>query len=177
MVRRTQRTKSQVGVQLINLTFQIATPRDALEKARREFGALQAAVADQDKTRIGDCLYNFAVSVYHVKDWVIEQPSSTYSKQDVEALVKATPALLVCRDVCNASKHRNIRNYSPDASSVLTSAPGFTLAVTSRGAGSAPTAPKFRLKIVTKDGRRLEVLALGSGALEAWDGFFQQHRL
>ena len=106
----------------MTLTFDLATARDALAKARREYQALEAAVIAEDKTRIGDSLYNFSVSVYHVRDWLIENPSSTYSKADVEAHIKTSTPLLVCRDLCNASKHRKIRRYKPNTSSVTSSA-------------------------------------------------------
>jgi len=160
----------------LTLTFQLNTPRDALAKAGRELGALQAAVVSQDMSRIGDCLYNFSVSAYHVKDWLVEDPSGACPKGDVEAFVKATPSLIVCRDLCNASKHRRIRKYVPDASSVTTSAPtSFTLAsAPSPAVGGRRNAP-FRVKVITADGRRLEVLALGADAIAAWERFFEQH--
>jgi hypothetical protein len=151
-----------------------------LAKAQREYQALEAAVIAEDKTRIGDCLYNFSVSVYHVRDWLIENPSSTYAKADVEAHIQASTHLLVCRDLYSASKHRNIRRYKPNTSSVTTSAaasPVTSFDVTTY-ITSAQRKPGFRVKAITVDRTRLEVLALGREAIAAWEAFFSfAHRL
>jgi hypothetical protein len=54
----------------MSLTFGLKTPHDLLEKARRELVALEGAAMTQDETEITDALYNFAVTTYHVKDWL-----------------------------------------------------------------------------------------------------------
>src|SRR5262245_23295321 len=138
------------------LTFALATAHDALAKAEREYAALESAVL-ADKTRIGDALYNFSVSVYHVKDWLIENPSPAYSKAAVEAHVKATPALLVCRDLCTASKHRKIRKYKPQTASVTASAVAALVMLLDikKYTASPQGRPTFRVKVITTDGRRL----------------------
>jgi len=162
----------------MTLTFQLKTPQDALAKAERDFAALRDAVAAQDETRIGDCLYNFSVSVYHVRDWLTEGSPPACSKHAVDGLIKATPALLVCRDLCNASKHRSIRKYVPIASSVLTSAPTSFVISTSPAPSLIRTVkPPFRVKVKTADGVKHEVLTLGAEALAAWHGFFKQHAI
>ena len=162
----------------MTLTFELATARDALAKAKREYQALEEAITTQDKTRIGDCLFNFSVSVYHVKDWLIENPSSAYSKSDVEAVVNATPSLLLCRDLCNASKHRKIKRYTPNASSVTASlSSALTVVNVNLMAKPGHRKPPFRVKVIAKDGKRLEVLSLARDATAAWDAFFQQHGL
>lgn len=162
----------------MTLTFELATARDALAKANREYRALEEAVTTQDKTRIGDCLYNFSVSVYHVKDWLIENPSAAYSKREVEAFVNVTPSLLLCRDLCNASKHRKIKRYAPNASTVTASLSS-ALTVVNINPSVKPSHRKstFRVKVITKDGRRLEVLSLARDATTAWDSFFQRYGL
>jgi hypothetical protein len=159
----------------MTLTFQLQTPRDALAKAKREFAGLQAAVAAQDLTRIADCLYNFSVSVYHVRDWLIQGVLPGCPKSSVEAFVKATPALMACRDLCNASKHRRITQYVPITSSVLTSATSFVLTTTPPKPTLQSTAAPFRVKVKMVSGQKFDVLTLGSDALAAWNSFFSQH--
>jgi hypothetical protein len=160
----------------VTLTFQLQTPRDALAKAHREFAALQAAVAAQDLTRIADCLYNFSVSVYHVRDWLIQGSPPACPKSTVDAFVHGTPALMACRDLCNASKHRHITQYVPVASTVLTSAPtSFVLTASPKPTLTRSTTPPFRVKVKMVNGQKFDVLTLGADALAAWDGFVKQH--
>jgi hypothetical protein len=174
------REDSSLGLYAMALTFALATARDALAKAQRDYAALESAVLDEDRTRIGDALYNFSISVYHVKDWLIENPSPAYSKAEVEAHVKASPSLLVCRDLCNASKHRKIRKYKPETASVTTSAVAAAYVTPldiKKYTSSAQRKPTFRVKAITVDGRRLDVLTLGRDAIAAWQAFFQRHGL
>lgn len=162
----------------MTLTFELETTRDALAKAHREYQSLESAITSQDRGRIGDCLYNFSVSVYHVKDWLVKIPSSTYSKSDVEDHIKANPSLLIWRDLCNASKHRKITKYQPNTDTVTTSA-NAVFAVPSLNLGfiSAGQKSTFRVKIITADKRRLEALALAREAISAWETFFRNHGL
>ena len=162
----------------MSLTFRLETPRDALAKAGREFAALQAAVAAQDETRVADCVYNFCVSVYHVKDWLTEGSPPACASSVVEVFIKGTPALLVCRDICNASKHKRIRKYVAVASSVLTSAPTSFFVVTPPAPSlTRITGSPFRVKVKMADGQKYDVLAVGSDALAAWEAFFAKHGL
>lgn len=50
-----------------------------------------------------DYLYAFCQNAYHLRDWL--QNSGTASRRDLDALMARTPALKLCRDVCNGSKH------------------------------------------------------------------------
>lgn len=50
-----------------------------------------------------DFVYAFCQSAYHLRDWL--QKSGAASQADLDALMRSTPALKLCRDVCNGSKH------------------------------------------------------------------------
>jgi len=157
------------------LTIELKTPKDALAKARREHQELAEAISCQDKTRIGDALYNFAVSVYHVKDWLIETPSAVYTKKDVEDYLKATPALTAFRDLCNSSKHHTIHRYTPEATDVTSSSmASYSLSMPKFLPFLFRRKLAFRVKIIMTDGRRLEAISLGKQALDAWDNFFNK---
>ncbi len=155
------------------LTFGLSTPRDLLDKAERDLSELETAAVTQDQTMIADALYNFAVTAYHVKDWLKSTPSSTYSPTDVEDFVRASAALSVCRDLCNAGKHLRLR-YEPTTETVEAS-------VNALPAEDVPlgwlNTPIYRVKIVHKDGSRHEAVSLALQALADWQRFFQQHNL
>jgi hypothetical protein len=81
-------------------------------------------------------------------------------------------------DLCNASKHRRIRKYVPIASTVLTSAPtSFVIATPPAPSLTRTLNAPFRVKVKLASGQKLEVLALGTDALAAWNTFFTQHGL
>ena len=50
-----------------------------------------------------DYIYAFCQNAYHLRDWL--QNSGTADQRDLDALMARTPALKLCRDVCNGSKH------------------------------------------------------------------------
>lgn len=66
--------------------------------------ALEALISDQIGHGDGeDFVYAFCQSAYHLRDWL--QESGAASQAELDALMKATPALKLCRDICNGSKH------------------------------------------------------------------------
>lgn len=50
-----------------------------------------------------DFIYAFCQAAYHLRDWL--QKSGAASQAELDALMNSTPALKLCRDVCNGSKH------------------------------------------------------------------------
>jgi hypothetical protein len=50
-----------------------------------------------------DYVYAFCQNAYHLRDWL--QNSGAASQRDLDELMARTPALKLCRDVCNGSKH------------------------------------------------------------------------
>jgi hypothetical protein len=50
-----------------------------------------------------DFIYAFCQAAYHLRDWL--QKSGAASQAELDALMASTPALKLCRDVCNGSKH------------------------------------------------------------------------
>jgi hypothetical protein len=66
-----------------------------------------AAAVDSGSPDAEDFLLAFFQSAYHLRDWLLN--SGTASKADLDAVVRATPALSLCRDVANGSKHLTLR--------------------------------------------------------------------
>jgi hypothetical protein len=155
----------------MSLTIGMSTPRDLLEKAERDLSALEGAAATQDETMIGDALYNFAVTAYHIKDWLKKHRSKSYAARQVEEYVNSSMALSSCRDICNAGKHATITQYAPTTEEVTASLGAVTEIVMP---GRLAT-PIKRVKIVRKDGSRHEAVELATRAIEDWKRFFDQH--
>ena len=152
----------------MSLTFGLNTPRDLLEKAHREFAILESAAMMQDETQVADALFNFAVTAYHVKDWLEHHFSRSRSAIDVDAYVARSPALLICRDLCNAGKHV-VLEYKAVTEAVLASSESTPAGLAPDGSRSAPV---YRVVVVRKDGSALDSVALAAQALDDWERFF-----
>jgi hypothetical protein len=165
----------------MSLPFELKSARDVLAKAVREFDVLRAAIMSQDKLKIGDALYNFSITAYHVKDWLIKQPGASYSEKDVEDFVKNDPALSTCRDLCNSNKHKNITKYIPDAIETTASAMSIIPIAGPSTFNQVPlhttSTPPFRVKVITSNGQRLEAVQLAEDVVHSWEAFFAKHGL
>jgi hypothetical protein len=145
-----------------------------LRKAKRDLARLQDALNLVDDEAASDALFDFGVSISSIRDWLVEHSSTTFSRADVDAMAK-TPALEVFRDIANGSKHRNIKKYEPDTLEVLTSAPSSREVVEFLGEDSVLNLTAPKLKAVTKDGYRHQVLQLATEALGMWEKFMDRH--
>lgn len=65
---------------------------------KRADAAINAGSADAE-----DFLLAFFQSAYHLRDWLLNSGATT--KVNLDALMHNTPALSLCRDVANGSKH------------------------------------------------------------------------
>jgi hypothetical protein len=74
-----------------DLFFGFTSPRDLLEKARRELERFKAAPSS-------DHAFNFFVTVYHIRDWAKAQGVPV-------AQLDADPDFELCRLACNQGKH------------------------------------------------------------------------
>lgn len=161
------------------IPFEINSPRDMLQKARRELEVLRAAVSAQDKQQIGDALYNFSVTAYHVKDWLIKQPGTSYTQKDVEDYIKNNQTLSICRDLSNGNKHKKITKYVPVTEETTASATSavISLSMLRHVLSLAKPNRPFRVKIITTDGKRLEVVQVCEDAVRVWESFLGKYKL
>ena len=80
---------------MIDSFLEFSSPRDMLEKAKREFKKMSAHL-DTDN------IFNFFVTAYHVKDWVENQDKA--SKADIRKFCNSADFQL-CEYICNKGKH------------------------------------------------------------------------
>ncbi len=85
--------------------------KDLLDKSLRELAKLQKAIDNSDEREIGDCVFNFFITNYHIKDWLIQ--SDNIDKKTVEKYIKNSEWLRICEDLCNSGKHFKIDRGEP----------------------------------------------------------------
>lgn len=76
--------------------FELRTPRDMLEKARREHQRLSTQLNI-------DNLFNFFVTAYHIKDYI--KTSKVLVNNEPLISLLNEPDMNACRAICNQGKH------------------------------------------------------------------------
>ncbi len=101
----------------MSLTYGFQTPRDLLEKLKRDGAKLDSAT-DLEQQR--DAVFNFVVTAYHLTDWIKEGPAKNAPtvQTDLDALRKDL-SIQVCQDLCHASKHYILRRHKPKVSNTV----------------------------------------------------------
>jgi hypothetical protein len=56
-----------------------------------------------------DDMYAFFLNCYHLKDWIMNDPSRLQMKDRVEPFIGQSEALSICADLCNGIKHLSLR--------------------------------------------------------------------
>jgi hypothetical protein len=86
--------------------------RGQLERIHRWHSrVLQAASTGSGD--LEDFIFALFQNCYHLREWL--QETSDIPQADVDALFTQTQELQLCRDVCNATKHLNLKRASIDA--------------------------------------------------------------
>jgi hypothetical protein len=161
----------------MTLSFGKASPQDMLEKAERDLARLEASESAQDATAASDAIFDLAVSVTSLRDWLKEHLPAPASKQ-VKPYVAASVALSSFRDIANGGKHRVIRFYTPSTNDVAASV---TVVIDSALTAEhltqrpRPESPRWRLKIIRADQSRHRAVELGHSAIQEWRTFMSLH--
>ena len=154
------------------------SPQDVLAKAERDLARLEKAESSQDKDGMSDALFDLAVSLTSLKDWLKEHPGASFTSAAVESYVTNSVALSSFRDIANGGKHRVIRNYTPRTDEVTMSVmPSVRIATIHIEAEKSTASPKpfARLKIIGADRSRHRATELGHAAIREWRAFMAQH--
>lgn len=140
--------------------FELRTPRDMLEKARREHERL--------RTRFDiDNLFNFFVTANHIRDYI--QKTRTVPPLTLDAFLQ-DPDLKDCRDLCDKGKHL-----------ALTRRDDPTTVTMSGGYGDAPYGAMpyggGTVWLLNTGNRSVDVQSLANRVLVKWDAFFVDNGL
>ena len=140
--------------------FELRTPRDMLEKTRREHQRLTEQF-DIDN------VFNFFVTAYHIRDYIRKNNAVAWAilndflrDQDIED----------CRDLCNKGKHLRLTNR-PDPRAHIWSGciGGAPINVLPIGGGD-----KW---VLFTGAREVDVELLAQRVLAKWEAFFEDHEL
>ena len=139
--------------------FELRTPRDMLEKTRREYQRLTESLNI-------DNVFNFFVTAYHICDYI--QVENAIPQVVLDTFLKDQD-MQDCRDLCNKGKHLVLTSCNPVThiwTGCLNGAPMNTLPL---GGG--------RKWVLFTSGREVEVKSLAKRVLDKWDVFFTDHGL
>ena len=137
-----------------------------LAKVRRDHDELIDALLRGDEQGARDALFNFAITAYHIKDWIVAQQPHLQDK--VHKLIDGDEAIGACRDICNFSKHVifNLKKggYRPPV-----------LDDVAMSAVEAPAPVVWRLKIELNNGLDYRAEDWAAAVIETWEAFFKQY--
>jgi hypothetical protein len=143
--------------------FQLSSPRDMLDKAKRE--------ADRMKTDLHiDNIFNFFVTAYHVKDYV--KTNNPALGADLDKLLHHE-YFKMCRFLCNKGKHLVLSDKSIEhIDAVVIRKPGATFGSFAFNSTAFNAGP---MTIFTVDGKSVDIHGLSDRLIQAWEGFFDDH--
>jgi hypothetical protein len=149
------------------LDRQFSSPRDLLDKARRDLERLRAAEGNETASR--DAMIDACASVYHIKDWIVAMHPDR--KDDAERYAHESKWILLCRDICTAAKHVGLRLEAP---TFRRSPPAV------RGMDHSAVAGAFGglllLKVRTEDDDYYGPEVVGN-AIADWDSFMRDRKI
>lgn len=139
-----------------------------------------------------DRLYHFFQDAFHLRDWLLHDPTSAPVSGDLTGAnnhIKATPALALCHDVCIGIKHLALsRPATGDSSTAITNqSVSVTPSTISVGVsiGGTPSRPRTPTPpatathewVITSDGRTCDAVDLADQVIAAWDDWLKVHGL
>ena len=142
--------------------FEIASPRDLLEKAKRDYEKMKADTST-------DTIFNFFVTAYHVLDYV--RISGTVPQADIDQLY-VDPDFRMCQFLCNKGKHIQLRGGEQYEAKHVAAIPGGVLGSFVLGVDRLGGSERF---VVLDGTQELDVIKLGSDLIKKWEDFFLAH--
>ncbi|ROZ56201.1 hypothetical protein EEB12_21030 [Rhodococcus sp. WS1] len=85
---------------------------DQYRRMQRSRERLLSDLNGSDSAVARDSLYRFYQDVFHLLDWICADPSTAHLKSEVRQMSDDSPALRVCADVANGTKHLHLDRTS-----------------------------------------------------------------
>jgi hypothetical protein len=128
-----------------------------------------------------DEVYSFFQNCYHLKDWLLNDPTTGVVRGDVEAYISASQDLSICADICNGSKHLDLSkgNFRP-RSGVDTKIQGrqYSVSFGSSLANPQDETPTISVRyIVISAGHTFDAFTLAESCMKDWRTYLQGERL
>ena len=152
----------------IDLNYGFGDSKKLLDKVRRDKEALFKAVNKQDALMISDSVFNFAVTGYHIKDWLKNEGVT-----GVEEFINNHLMLRVCADLCNGNKHKLLsspRETSDAIVSIVNSE--LTCDMTTITWDSSLPINGYTVRIELTSGKIIEIIDFANKVVNHWELFF-----
>lgn len=140
--------------------FELRTPRDIFEKAKREYARLEQEYSI-------DHVFNFFVTIYHIQDYIRKSGSV---KQHVLDSFLSNQELKDSRDLCDKGKHMRLTKR-PDPSTEIWDS---TIGGAPIGCLSLCGDDEW---ILITGGRHVNIKWLAKSALSKWEAFLADNGL
>jgi len=131
--------------------FELKSPRDVLEKARREFARLQADLNT-------DNVFNFFVTIHHIKDYVKESGIT-------EDQFPKGGDFQLCRKICNSAKHLSDQGKYKDNNFIRAKVTLWEVGLWDKSLWDGSQA-EFHF-----EGKKLDILEIAEGLINEWESF------
>jgi len=148
--------------QMTDPFFEIGSPADLLEKAKRDYARMKADTST-------DTIFNFFVTTYHVFDYV--RALGTVNPSALERLFNDAD-FKMCQFLCNKGKHIKLRTGESYEAKYQPPVPGGTLGSFILGADRLAGPERF---VVLDGTEEVDVIDLGTRLIEKWERFFSVH--
>lgn len=178
-------------------TFDLVSCRDLLHKLERELKLIRLCTGREELADFG---FNFAVTAWHLTDWVWADMKDAYSlkatlakeagvrppefalKDFQDMMRRKSEDLNYCRLIATASKHVSVEHLpgDPDAFTATGSAVRSSVLLGGAPLVTSPLAVggggKYVLKIIV-DGKRIRAVEVFERVLEYWTQFIYGHQI
>jgi hypothetical protein len=157
----------------IDLNYGFGNSKKLLEKVKRDQSTLYDSIISQDTDGISDAVFNFAVTGYHIKDWLRNEGVS-----GVEAYINSKPMLCLCADLCNGSKHKLLnspREVNDPVMSINNSE--LTCDMTTITCDATIPINGHTVRMALTSGKEIEILDFANQVVENWELFFSANNI
>jgi hypothetical protein len=124
----------------------------------------------KDSRSYEDDLYAFFQNCYHLKDWIRSDPTCN-GWSSVEDYINSTRYLLICADLCNATKHLRL-DRPRSAENPEFSGGNVVLKITDGLKQQEKIEISIDYKISTQSGD-LDALEVATQCMQAWEAFLR----
>jgi hypothetical protein len=157
----------------IDLNYGLGNSKKLLEKVKRDQNALYEAIISQDPDSISDAVFNFAVTGYHIKDWLRNE-----GIVGVEQYINSKPMIRLCADLCNGSKHKLLSSRRETNDPVMSiNNSELTIDMTTITCDATIPINGHTVRMALTSGKEIEILDFSNQVVDSWESFFSDNNI
>jgi|SRR3989338_607220 len=143
---------------------QIERTRRYLKRVRDIYAGVPYIKKGMREYYVDDVL-SFFIHCYHIADWIVTLNVLGVKRENVDTFINAHPELRICADLCNGTKHCDLRNKRTKRQPHLGS-----WSFESDGTNGVFHTTKGEFQILS-DGNWYDALDLAESCMRLWDDF------